>query len=70
MKILCVVGARPNCIKAAAVIEVLRLKPEMSVKLIHTGQHYDRPMSEHFFDDLGLPRPDVELAERERMIAS
>jgi UDP-N-acetylglucosamine 2-epimerase (non-hydrolysing) len=61
MKILCVVGARPNFIKAAPVIEALRKRTGISVLLIHTGQHYDKTMSELFFDELGLPRPDRDL---------
>jgi UDP-N-acetylglucosamine 2-epimerase (non-hydrolysing) len=61
MKILCVVGARPNFIKAAPVIEALRKRPQMSVTLVHTGQHYDRQMSALFFEELGLPKPDLDL---------
>ncbi len=61
MKVLCVVGARPNFMKAAPVIEALRKRPEMSVMLVHTGQHYDRQMSELFFEELGLPKPDLDL---------
>src|SRR5438105_12473931 len=61
MKVLCVVGARPNFMKAAPVIEALRKRPEMSVMLIHTGQHYDRQMSAIFFEELELPKPDLDL---------
>src|SRR5437773_5944438 len=61
MKVTCVVGARPNFIKAAPVIEALRKRPQMSVTLVHTGQHYDRQMSELFFEELGLPKPDLDL---------
>jgi len=61
MKVLCVVGARPNFMKAAPVIEALRKRPEMSVMLIHTGQHYDCQMSAIFFEELGLPKPDLDL---------
>jgi len=61
MKIVCVVGARPNFVKAAPVVETLRKNPSVTVKLVHTGQHYDREMSELFFEQLGLPRPDVNL---------
>ena len=61
MKVICVVGARPNFMKAAPVIEALRKRPEMSVMLVHTGQHYDRQMSELFFEELGLPKPDLDL---------
>ena len=61
IKVICVVGARPNFMKAAPVIEALRKRPEMSVMLVHTGQHYDRQMSELFFEELGLPKPDLDL---------
>ena len=61
MRVICVVGARPNFMKAAPVIEALRKQPEMSVMLVHTGQHYDRQMSELFFEELGLPKPDLDL---------
>ena len=61
MKVLCVVGARPNFVKAAPVVEALRRHPQMTVLLVHTGQHYDRQMSRLFFEDLGLPEPDLDL---------
>jgi UDP-N-acetylglucosamine 2-epimerase len=59
MKILTVVGARPQFIKAAAVSRVLR-RAHTEI-LVHTGQHYDREMSELFFEELAIPRPDYEL---------
>ena len=59
MKILHVVGARPNFVKAAPVMRALRGRAEQM--LVHTGQHYDTAMSRALFDDLGLPRPDVDL---------
>jgi len=55
-----VVGARPNFMKAAPVIDALAAR-QAAQRLIHTGQHYDRAMSEVFFDDLGMPEPDVNL---------
>ncbi len=55
-----IVGARPNFIKAAPVIAALAAA-EAEQQVIHTGQHYDRKMSEVFFDELGLPEPDVNL---------
>lgn len=61
MNVMCVVGARPNFMKAAPVIEALRKRSWASVMLVHTGQHYDRQMSELFFEDLGLPQPDLDL---------
>ena len=60
MKIVTVVGARPQFIKAAAVSRILR-KQHQEV-LVHTGQHYDYEMSGIFFDGLDLPKPDVNLA--------
>jgi len=59
VKILHVVGARPNFVKAAPVMRALRGRAEQT--LVHTGQHYDAAMSTVLFDDLGLPRPDVDL---------
>jgi UDP-N-acetylglucosamine 2-epimerase (non-hydrolysing) len=77
MKILTVVGARPNFMKAAPIIAAIndrneRLlansadRPERPVKpigsiLVHTGQHYDELMSGSFFSDLNLPKPDIHL---------
>jgi UDP-N-acetylglucosamine 2-epimerase (non-hydrolysing) len=61
MKVMCVVGARPNFMKAAPVIEALERCSAATVRLIHTGQHYDRRMSELFFEELGLPRPHLDL---------
>ena len=59
MKILTVVGARPQFIKAAAVSRPLRQRHREI--LLHTGQHYDEAMSDRFFLELDLPRPDIEL---------
>ncbi|HZC80390.1 MAG TPA: UDP-N-acetylglucosamine 2-epimerase, partial [Nitrospiraceae bacterium] len=61
MKILCVVGARPNFMKAAPVIKALQRRRGITVLLIHTGQHYDRQMSELFFEELELPEPHLDL---------
>ncbi|HYB31583.1 MAG TPA: UDP-N-acetylglucosamine 2-epimerase, partial [Solirubrobacteraceae bacterium] len=59
MKILTVVGNRPQFIKAAAVSP--RLRSEHEELLVHTGQHFDDDLSAVFFSELGLPAPDLEL---------
>jgi UDP-N-acetylglucosamine 2-epimerase (non-hydrolysing) len=62
LKVINVVGARPNFMKVAPVVEEMkRRKGEFAPLLVHTGQHYDREMSEAFFRDLALPEPDVYL---------
>jgi UDP-N-acetylglucosamine 2-epimerase len=60
LKVLTVVGARPQFVKAAPVSQALREAGHREV-LVHTGQHYDYGMSRIFFDELGLPEPDVNL---------
>ena len=60
MKIAFIVGARPNFMKVAPLIEECARR-RISYSLIHTGQHYDKKMSALFFSDLGLPRPDINL---------
>lgn len=59
MKIITVIGARPQFIKAALFSEEFRIKNEEI--LVHTGQHYDENMSAVFFDELKIPRPDYNL---------
>jgi len=61
MHILHVVGARPNFMKAAPVIRALEKWPEARQTLVHTGQHYDRNLSDVFFSQLNLPEADVNL---------
>ena len=56
-----IAGARPNFMKIAPIIRALRDSP-INYRLVHTGQHYDRAMSGAFFEDLGIPDPDVNLA--------
>src|SRR5580700_2801836 len=55
-----VVGARPNFMKIAPIVMELRRR-DVSQRLVHTGQHYDAAMSKVFFDELGMPEPDVYL---------
>ena len=61
MKIMHVVGARPNFMKAAPVIAALSEKKGIDQVLVHTGQHYDDNMSDIFFRQLGLPQPEINL---------
>ena len=62
LRIVNVVGARPNFMKIAPVIEEMRRRPDdIEALLVHTGQHYDQSMSDSFFDDLQMPRPDLNL---------
>jgi UDP-N-acetylglucosamine 2-epimerase (non-hydrolysing) len=59
--VLVAVGARPNLMKAWAVLRALARYPGVRRRLVHTGQHYDARMSDIFFRDLDLPPPDVHL---------
>ena len=61
MHILHVVGARPNFMKVAPVLHALGKRAGIKQSLVHTGQHYDANMSEIFFEQLGIPVPDVNL---------
>jgi UDP-GlcNAc3NAcA epimerase len=61
MKIVSVIGARPQFIKAATVSRVLRATPGLQEILLHTGQHYDENMSDIFFRQLEIPEPDYNL---------
>ena len=57
-----VAGARPNFMKIAPIVRALQADARLSFKIIHTGQHYDREMNEVFFEQLGIPEPDVFMA--------
>lgn len=61
LKILTVVGARPQFVKAGVVSRALLEYSNVEEKLLHTGQHFDAAMSSIFFDQLGMPKPDVQL---------
>lgn len=61
MKIVSIVGARPQFIKAATVSRKLRANPSVHELLLHTGQHYDENMSDIFFRELNIPEPDFNL---------
>jgi UDP-N-acetylglucosamine 2-epimerase (non-hydrolysing) len=62
LKVINVVGARPNFMKMAPIIEAMnRLPDRFDHLLVHTGQHYDERMSQSFFRDLGIPKPDIDL---------
>ena len=61
-KVLLIAGARPNFMKVAPIFaEMKRRSDEFDPMIVHTGQHYDAAMSDAFFDDLGMPKPDVYL---------
>ena len=65
MKLTIIAGARPNFIKIAPLIKAVKKalsdEKNISYRLVHTGQHYDRNMSESFFEELNIPAPDVNL---------
>lgn len=61
IKIVTIVGARPQFIKAWAVSRVIRLQPEVFEVLVHTGQHFDPEMSDVFFNELDIPKPAYNL---------
>jgi UDP-N-acetylglucosamine 2-epimerase (non-hydrolysing) len=65
MQIDLIAGARPNFMKIAPIIEAIKKaqdeRKKISYRLIHTGQHYDKKMSGSFFEELGIPEPDINL---------
>ena len=73
MKIINIVGARPNFMKIAPLVRAFRAVPGLTQRLVHTGQHYDPALSDVFFEELGIPAPDISLGvgslPREEQIA-
>ena len=62
LKVLNIVGARPNFMKIAPIVREMRRRTgEFQPLIVHTGQHYDQAMSDSFFEDLGIPQPDFHL---------
>src|SRR4249920_2786708 len=63
MKIVTIIGARPQIIKAAALSRTIKQKFDQQITeiIVHTGQHYDENMSQVFFDELGIPAPNYNL---------
>lgn len=61
MKILTIIGARPQFIKAAALSRVMKSFQELSEIIVHTGQHFDKNMSEIFFEEMEIPKPHYNL---------
>ena len=61
MRIMTIVGARPQFIKAAAVTRAIAAAGGLDEFMVHTGQHYDANMSDLFFDELGIPAPGLHL---------
>jgi UDP-N-acetylglucosamine 2-epimerase (non-hydrolysing) len=62
LRVLAVGGCRPNFVKLAPLFAEMRRHADLEPLLVHTGQHYDRALSQVFFEELGLPAPDVALA--------
>ena len=61
MKVINIVGARPNFVKIASIVHACEDYPQIESVLVHTGQHYDEKLSKLFFDDLNIPTPDINL---------
>ena len=67
LKMIVVAGARPNLMKIASIVNAIeahnlsQAEPSIRRILVHTGQHYDEQVSNAFFRDLGIPKPDVDL---------
>lgn len=60
-KVFTIIGARPQFIKASVVSKAIQAQEGIEEILLHTGQHFDANMSDVFFDQLGIPRPDIQL---------
>lgn len=60
-KILIIAGARPNFMKIAPIMHAMKKSEKLEPVLVHTGQHYDVKMSDTFFEELNIPRPDISL---------
>lgn len=61
LKAICVAGARPNFMKIAPLVRAMKESGLLEPVIVHTGQHYDKQLSDVFFDELNIPRPDVNL---------
>ena len=61
IKIICICGARPNFMKIAPIMRALNQSDKFQPLLVHTGQHYDEKMSKLFFDELQIPKPNINL---------
>jgi len=63
-KVAVVLGIRPDFIRTSIVLRLLKEHPDVEATFLHTGQHYDYNLSDVFFDELGVPRPDIQLQTR------
>ena len=79
MHITLIAGARPNFMKVAPIIKAIKAfndandgndanGEKISYRLVHTGQHYDKNMSDTFFEELGIPAPDDPVIPKEHMM--
>ncbi|GAH06466.1 unnamed protein product, partial [marine sediment metagenome] len=66
MRVLLVLGTRPQIIKSVPLIKQATLDPDIDLSIIHTGQHYDYEMTKTFFDEFSLPEPLTNLGIRKR----
>jgi UDP-GlcNAc3NAcA epimerase len=61
MKIVTIIGARPQFVKAATLSRVFNTEENIEEQIIHTGQHFDSNMSQVFFDEMNIPKPTINL---------